>query len=241
MFDNKVAIVSGGARGIGRAIALELAKNGADIAFNYLNVSEHSKSLCKEIEALGRKCKGYQVSITDYEALRNMVSDVEEQFGPIDIVVNNAGITADSALVTMPVDNWHKVIDTNLNGTFYLTRAVITSMMKRKTGTIVNVASVAGTDGAARQTNYSASKAGIIGFTKALAKEVGGYGIRVNAIAPGFVETDMTAGLENKITNILLKRKGTVEEVAKLVSYLCSEDSGYIIGEVIKIDGGVVI
>ncbi len=241
MLNSKVAVVSGGSRGIGRAIVKELAKNGACVAFNYTNAVEHAESLCRELDMMGHKSKGYQVDITDFQRIKEMVAEVEETFGPIDIIVNNAGITADSALATMPLENWQKVINTNLNGTFNLTKSVITSMMKRKSGTIVNVSSIAGVVGNARQTNYSASKAGVIGFTKALAKEVGGYGIKVNAIAPGFIETDMTKGLEDKVSHILVKRKGTVEEVAKLVAYLCSDDSNYIVGEVIGINGGLFI
>lgn len=240
MLSNKVAVVSGATRGIGKAIALELASHGADIAFNYVNSMEHAETLCGEIEAMGRKCKSYQTDITDYEAIKMMTNDVEDRFGPIDIIINNAGVNADSALVTMPIENWHKVINTNLTGTFNLTKAVIMSMMKRRAGIIINVTSIAGVYGNPRQTNYSASKAGIIGFTKALAKEVGGYGIRVNAIAPGFIETDMTTGLEDKLKNVLVGRKGTPEEIAKLICYLCSEDSGYIVGEVINISGGLV-
>jgi 3-oxoacyl-[acyl-carrier protein] reductase len=240
MFEGKIAMVSGGARGIGRAIVVELAKNGADIAFNYLNGKENAAQLGAEIEALGRKCAAYQVDISDYQAVKTMVNAAEEQLGPVDIVVNNAGIVADAALALMPVEDWYKVINTNLNGTFHLTRSVITSMMKRKTGVIVNIASIAGVYGTPRQTNYSAAKAGIIGFTKALAKEVAGYGVRVNAIAPGFIATDMTKDLPDYLSKIPVKRVGTPEEVAKLVSFICSDMGGYIIGEVINIDGGLV-
>lgn len=240
MFDEKVAVVSGGTRGIGRAIVLELAKNGANIAFNYLNGKENADQLRAEIEALGRKCLVYQVDISDYSKVKEMANDVEEKLGPVDIVVNNAGIIADGALALMPIEDWYKVINTNLNGTFNLTKSVITSMMKRHTGVVVNIASIAGVYGTARQTNYSAAKAGIIGFTKALAKEVAGYGVRVNAVAPGFIETDMTQNLPDYIKKIPVKRVGTPEEVAKLVSFICSDDSSYIIGEVINMDGGLV-
>lgn len=241
MLKEKVAIVSGGTRGIGRAIVMELAQNGVNIAFNYLSGREQADALCQEVRQLGSKCMAYQVDITDYKGVKDMVSNVEENLGPVDIVINNAGIIADGALVTMPLENWHNVINTNLNGTFNLTKSTITSLMKRRTGIIINIASIAGVYGNARQTNYSAAKAGIIGFTKALAKEVAGYGVRVNAIAPGFIATDMTKGLLDETKKIPVKRVGTAEEVAKLVLFLCSSGSEYIIGEVIKVDGGLVV
>jgi 3-oxoacyl-[acyl-carrier protein] reductase len=241
MLNEKIAIVSGGTRGIGRAIVIELAKNGANIAFNYLSEREQADALCQEVRELGSKCIAYQVNITDYKGVKDMVASVEEKLGPVDIVINNAGIIADGALATMPVENWHNVINTNLNGTFNLTRSAITSLMKRRTGIIINIASIAGVYGNPRQTNYSAAKAGMIGFTKALAKEVAGYGVRVNAIAPGFIATDMTKGMVGDTKKIPAKRVGAPEEVAKLVTFLCSSSSDYIIGEVIKIDGGLVI
>jgi 3-oxoacyl-[acyl-carrier protein] reductase len=240
MLNEKIAIVSGGTRGIGRAIVIELTKNGVHVIFNYLNSKESADKLCKEIKLSGGKCSAYQTDISDYQKVKYMVDDVEENIGPIDIVVNNAGIIADGALALMSVENWHNVINTNLNGTFNLTKSVITSMMKRHTGSIVNITSIAGVYGTPRQTNYSAAKAGIIGFTKALAKEVASYGIRVNAIAPGFIETDMTKNLPNYLDKIPTKRAGTPEEVAKLVNFICSDYSSYIIGEVINIDGGMV-
>lgn len=240
MLQGKIAIVSGGARGIGRAVVMELAKNGATVAFNYLSASEKAEALCREVRELGLQCIAYQVDITDYKEVRAMVDRVEETLGPVDIVINNAGIIADGALVTMSLENWHNVINTNLNGTFNLTKSAITSFMKRRTGVIINIASIAGVYGNPRQTNYSAAKAGIIGFTKALAKEVAGYGVRVNAVAPGFIATDMTKGVADT-KNIPAKRVGAPEEVARLVAFLCSGGSDYMIGEVIKIDGGLVV
>ena len=242
MLAGKVAIVSGGSRGIGRAIVLELARRGADIAFNYISNHEKAESLCSDVALLGKKCKAYKVDITEYEDVKAMVDDVNREYGHIDIVVNNAGIIQDGALATMPVENWNKVINTNLNGTFNLSKAVIIPMMKKRSGTIINISSIAGIYGHARQTNYSAAKAGIIGFTKALAKEVAAYGIRVNAIAPGFIETDMTEELHEDLAKAIpAKRTGTAEEVAELAAFLCSDNSKYIIGDVIEISGGLVV
>jgi 3-oxoacyl-[acyl-carrier protein] reductase len=241
MLTGKVAIVSGGSRGIGRAIVLELARKGADIAFNYLSNHDKAESLCSEVTMLGRKCAAYKVDITEYENVKTMVDEVISAYGHIDIAVNNAGIIQDGALATMPVENWHSVINTNLNGTFNLSKAVIISMMKQRNGTIVNISSLSGVYGNARQTNYSAAKAGMIGFTKALAKEVASYGINVNAIAPGYIETDMTGELhKDLIKNIPAKRTGKAEEVAELVAFLCSDSSKYMIGDVIELGGGLV-
>lgn len=240
MFDGKIAIVSGGTRGIGRAIVMELAKNGANIAFNYLNSKESADKLCEEIGLLGCKCSAYQVNISDYKKVKDMVNDVEENLGPVDIVVNNAALLVDRALALMSVEDWHNVINTNLNGTFNLTKSVIASMMKRRSGIIVNITSKSGVHGNARQTNYSAAKAGVIGFTRALAKEVASYGIRVNAIAPGFIDTDMVKHLPDYVNKIPMKRAGTTEEVAKLVNFICSDHSSYITGDVIGIDGGLM-
>jgi 3-oxoacyl-[acyl-carrier protein] reductase len=240
MYNGKVAIISGGTRGIGKAIVTELAKNGAHIAFNYLNSKEKANKLCEEVKLFGCKCLAYQIDISDYKKVKEMVEDVEEKLGPVDIVVNNAGIIADGALALMAVEDWYNVINTNLNGTFNLTKSTIISMMKRRTGNIVNISSIAGLYGNPRQTNYSAAKAGIIGFTRALAKEVADYNIRVNAIAPGYIETDMTKDLSDYLKRIPLKRAGTPEEIAKLVNFICSDYCTYIIGEVINISGGLV-
>ncbi|MDR1066360.1 MAG: 3-oxoacyl-[acyl-carrier-protein] reductase [Clostridiales bacterium] len=242
MLTGKVAIVSGGSRGIGRAIVLELARNGADIVFNYLSNRDKAESLCVEARSLGKKCMAYEVDITEYEKVKTMVDETYAEYGRVDIVVNNAGITRDGALATMPLENWSQVINTNLTGAFNLSRAVIIPMMKQRAGTIINISSISGVYGNARQTNYSAAKAGLIGFTKSLAKEVASYGIRVNAIAPGFIETDMTGDLqEAMIKAIPAKRTGKAEEVAALVSFLCSDSGKYMIGDVIEISGGLVI
>jgi len=246
MLQNKTAIISGGARGIGRAIAFELAKSGTNISFNYLKSKEEAKKLKDELTSSGAKAKAYQVDIKDYEAVHQWVKDTKEHFGGFDIVINNAGVIIDKALAFMEKSNWQNVIDTNLNGVFNLTHAAIVTLLKQKSGNIVNITSVSGLTGVPRQTNYSASKAGIIGFTKSLAREVGPYNIRVNAIAPGFIETDMLKDLQESYKNEMIKlipvgRFGTADEVAKTVRFLVSDDSKYITGETIVIDGGMAM
>jgi len=241
---NKTAIISGASRGIGRAIAVELAGEGANISFNFLKSGRDAESLEKEISALGVKAKAFQVDIKDYNAVKAWADKTMELFGGIDIVINNAGIIKDRALALMEPGDWHEVINTNLNGTFNLTRASIVPFIKQKSGVIVNIASVSGVVGIPRQTNYSASKAGIIGFTKSLAKEVAPYNIRVNAVAPGFIETGMLENLKEEYKSQIIKqtplgRMGKPEEVAKAVKFLVSEKANYITGQVIIIDGGM--
>ncbi|MBI5207813.1 MAG: 3-oxoacyl-[acyl-carrier-protein] reductase [Candidatus Firestonebacteria bacterium] len=243
-FKDKTAIISGAARGIGRAIALELAGEGANISFNFLKSIEDAEALKKEIEKLGVKVKSYQTDIKDYNAVKSWVDDTKKYFGGIDIVVNNAGIIKDKALALMEISDWHEVVDTNMDGTFNLTRAAIIELIKQKSGVIINITSVSGIIGMARQTNYSASKAGIIGFTKSLAHEVAPYNIRVNAVAPGFIETDMLKNLKEEyreqiIKQIPLHRMGRPEEVAKAVKFLISDDASYITAQTIIIDGGM--
>lgn len=240
----KTAIISGATRGIGRAIAVKLAQEGADISFNFLRSQKEAEMLETEIKKLNVGVKSYQVDIKDYDAVKSWVDDTRESFGGIDIVVNNAGVTRDKALALMDPDDWHEVINTNLDGTFNLTRAAIISLMKQKSGVIVNISSVSGITGLPRQTNYSASKAGMLGFTRSLAKEVASYNIRVNAVAPGFIETDMIGILKddhkNKIIEqIPLRRFGKAEEVADLVKFLVSEDARYMTGQTLVIDGGL--
>ncbi len=246
MLKGKNVIISGASRGIGKAIALELAASGANISFNYLKSAEAAASLEKEISDLGVKAKGFQVDIKDFTAVKEWVERSMEFFGGLDIVVNNAGITKDKALAMMDITDWKDVLDTNLGGTFNLSKACIITLFKQKSGSIINVTSVSGVVGLPRQTNYSASKAGIIGFTKALAREVAPYNIRVNAVAPGFIETDMVGQLrpdflKKMLERLPLGRLGKAEEVAKCVKFLADDFSGYITGQTIIIDGGLSI
>ncbi|HOX54501.1 MAG TPA: 3-oxoacyl-[acyl-carrier-protein] reductase [Candidatus Omnitrophota bacterium] len=242
----KVAIITGATRGIGRAIALELAKEGADISFNYLKNAEQAKNLVKEINSLGRKAFAEQVDISDFAKVKDFVEKTKNTFGKLDILVNNAGIIIDKALMMMEEQDWRKVIDTDLNGAFNATRACIVSFLKQKSGQIVNISSVSGIIGSSRQTNYSASKAGIIGFTKALAKEVAEYNIRVNAVAPGYIQTDMLNSLKEEQKEsvkkfIPLGRFGKPEDIARVVLFLLSDASQYITGQVIAVDGGIAM
>lgn len=244
MLENKTAIISGASRGIGRAIALELAGHGAAISFSYLKNDVDAKKLEEELAASGVKAKSFKVDIKDFEAVADWAAKTKELFNGLDIVVNNAGIIKDKALMSMEKQDWQEVIDTNLTGTYNLTRACIIGLLKQRNGCIINISSVSGIIGLNRQTNYSASKAGVIGFTKALAKEVGPYNIRVNAVAAGFIETDMTKDLKEAFKNqmlgqIPLARFGRPEEVAKAVRFLAGDEAQYITGETIVIDGGL--
>ncbi|MEW6601235.1 MAG: 3-oxoacyl-ACP reductase family protein [Nitrospirota bacterium] len=241
---NRTAIISGATRGIGRAIALELARMGVNISFNFFRSSAEALSLEKEVADLGVKAKAFQADIKDYNAVKSWVDESRELFGGLDIIINNAGVIRDKALALMLPEDWHDVINTNLIGTFNLSRAAVIGLIKQKSGIIINITSVSGMMGMPRQTNYSASKAGIIGFTKSLSREVAPYKIRVNAVAPGFIETDMVKGLnkeymEQMIKQIPLNRLGRSEEVAKLVKFLVSDDADYITGQTFIIDGGL--
>ena len=243
---DKVAIVTGGTRGIGRSIVIAFAKEGADSAFTYVKNQALADSLVDEVKKIGRRALSVQMDVRDFESAKFFVNRVKEEFGKIDILVNNAGITRDRSLMMMTKEDWSDVIDTDLTGVFNTTRACIITFLKQKSGNIVNISSVSGIHPMPGQVNYAAAKAGIIGFTKSLAKEAAPYHIRVNAIAPGFIETDMTAVLGEKYRKQLnelipLGRFGTPEEVARVVLFLVSDKSQYITGQVIQIDGGMGI
>ena len=243
---NKLAIITGGTRGIGKQIALTFAKEGYNIAINYRTENEDLKNTKKEIEENNVKCFAFQGDVTNFKDCEQFIKQIVEEFGNIDVLVNNAGITRDTLLMRMKEEDFKQVIDTNLIGTFNVTKNVISYMMKARSGRIINISSVVGISGNAGQTNYSASKAGIIGFTKSLAKEVASRNITVNAVAPGFIETQMTDVLKEDIKEeiakkIPLKRMGTPQDVANVVKFLASSDSSYITGQVINIDGGMLM
>jgi len=243
----KVALITGSARGIGKAIALELANHGANIVINDILPKIEMDKTVEEVKQIGNNVLGIRADITSFDEVENMIKEIVNQFGKIDILVNNAGITRDSLLIRMKEEDWDAVIRINLKGTFNCSKAVAKYMMRQKTNDkIVNIASVIGLVGNIGQANYSASKAGIIGLTKSIAKEFALRNINVNAIAPGFIETDMTKKLPEKIRKDLqqqipLKRLGTVEDVAKVVYFLVSDAANYITGQVINVDGGMVI
>ena len=243
---NKVALITGATRGIGKKIALTFAKEGYDIAINYRKENEELANTKKAIEAHNVKCLTVQGDVSSFEDCERFVQEIIAEYGKIDVLVNNAGITKDTLLMRMKKEDFNEVIDINLVGTFNVTKNVITHMMKARNGRIINISSVVGVSGNAGQTNYSASKAGIIGFTKSLAKEVASRNILVNAVAPGFIETAMTDVLKDNIKEeiaktIPLRRMGTTEDVANVVKFLASEDSSYITGQVINIDGGMLM
>ncbi len=245
-FKDRVAIVTGGTRGIGKAIVLELAKNGCTVAFNYSKNADAANTLVKEIASLGVKAISFPVNAASFEGARNMAKEVKDKFGKIDFLVNNAGITRDKLLALMGESDWDEVLNTNLKSVYNFSKAVITQMIKQKSGSILNITSVSGLMGMAGQVNYSSSKAGMIGFTKALAKEVGKANITVNAIACGFIETDMTAVLpqeyrDKMIEMIPVKRFGSPEEIAKVATFLLSDNARYITGHVISVDGGLAM
>lgn len=246
MLKNKNAVITGGSRGIGKAIAIELAKNNASLALIYGGDIEACKKTQAEIEALGSKAEIYKCDVSSFNQTKATIENIIEDFSHIDILINNAGITKDGLVLTMDEESFDKVLDVNLKGTFNMIRHLYSHMMRRKSGRIINIASVSGMMGNPGQANYSSAKAGLIGLTKTVAKELAGRNITCNAIAPGFIETDMTNSLSDKVKEsakglIPLKRMGKPEEVAKLATFLSSDDSSYITGEVIKIDGGLYI
>ena len=246
LLDGKTALVTGASRGIGRAIALRLAAEGASVAINYAGNTAKAEETKAAIEAVGGKAALFQADVSDSAQVERMVAAVTEMFGTIDILVNNAGITRDGLLMRMKEEDFDAVLDTNLKGIFHVTKAVSQLMMKKRAGRIVNMASVVGIMGNAGQTNYAAAKAGVIGFTKSAAREFAARGITVNAVAPGFIATDMTAAMPEKakeatLAAIPLRRMGEPEDVANAVAFLVSDQASYITGQVVKVDGGMVM
>ena len=243
---NKVAIVTGGSRGIGRAVALQLAHNGAKVVVNYAGNEQAAKEVVELITAKGGHAIAVQADVANADSVDQMVKQAMDAFGRVDILVNNAGITRDTLLMRMKEDDWDAVLDTNLKGIFLCTKAVSRIMMKQKAGKIINMTSVVGIMGNAGQANYAAAKAGVIGFTKSMAKELASRNITVNAIAPGFISTDMTAVLSDQVksdlvNSIPLGKLGTPEEIAYAVVFLSSDYANYITGQTLNVDGGMVM
>ena len=241
----KKALITGASKGIGKAIAMRFAEEGADVAFTYLSSVEQGEALEKELSSKGVQAKGFRSDASDFNAAQELVKQVLESFGQLDILVNNAGITRDGLLMRMSEDDFDKVIKVNLNSVFNTTKAVIRPMIKQRTGSIINISSVVGVKGNAGQANYAASKAGIIGFSKSTALELGSRNIRCNAIAPGFIETEMTAQLDEKTVEgwrdaIPMKRGGTPEDVANACIFLASDMSAYVTGQTLHVCGGML-
>jgi len=245
LLENKTALITGASRGIGKGIAVEFAKQGANVAFTFNASVEAAKELEKELESYGVKAKGYQSNAANFDAAQELVKQVLVDFESLQILINNAGITKDNLLMRISEEDFDKVIEVNLKSVFNLTKAVIRPMMKQRQGSIINMSSVVGVKGNAGQTNYAASKAGILGFTKSVALELGSRNIRCNAIAPGFIETEMTAKLDQNTVDewrkaIPLKRGGSPEDVANACVFLASDLSGYITGQTLNVDGGML-
>lgn len=245
-FENKIVLVTGAGRGIGASIAKRFASEGAEVIVNYSGNDKTAQKTVDEITATGGQAQKYKCSVNDSESVKVMIDEIIKKFGRIDILVNNAGITKDGLMLRMTDEDFDRVIDVNLKGTFNCTKYVSKYMLKQKSGKIINISSVVGLSGNAGQINYSASKAGIIGITKSAAKELSSRGITVNAVAPGYVDTDMTKVLSDNIRNEILKniplqRMGNVEDISNCVAFLASEDASYITGQVISVDGGMHI
>jgi len=245
LLEGKTALITGASKGIGRKIAEKFAEEGANVAFTYLSSVEKGEALEQELQAFGTKVKGYRSDASKFDEADKLIQDVVADFGTIDVVVNNAGITKDGLLMRMSEQNWDDVMDINLKSVFNVTKAASRVMMKNRKGSFINMSSVVGVQGNAGQANYSASKAGIIGFSKSIAKELGSRNIRANVVAPGFIRTEMTDVLDPKVVegweqNIPLKRAGEPEDVANLCVFLASDMSAYITGQVIPVDGGML-
>ena len=244
--NNKVALVTGASRGIGKEIALELARKGVNVGISYVSNPEKANEVIEEISSYGVKAVAVKANVSKEEEVLEMIKTIEEELGTIDILVNNAGVTKDNLIIRMKEDDWDEVMNVNLKGTFLCTKAVSRAMMKKKYGKIINISSVVGVMGNAGQGNYSASKAGVIGFTKSMAKELASRGIRVNAIAPGFIQTDMTEILKDEVKTAMLNAIplnyfGNPMDIANLVVFLASDNSDYITGQVINVDGGMIM
>ena len=245
LLEGKTALVTGASKGIGNAVAKKFAEHGANVAFTYLSSIEKGEALEKELAAMGIKAKGYRSDASDFAAAEELINSVVKDFGRLDVLVNNAGITKDNLLMRMNEEMWDTVINVNLKSVFNTVKAATRTFMKQRSGSIINMTSVVGIKGNAGQANYAASKSGIIGFTKSVALELGSRGIRCNAIAPGFIETEMTAVLDEKMVQswrdaIPLKRGGTPEDVADCTVFLASDMSTYISGQVLQVDGGML-
>ena len=245
LLENKTAIITGATRGIGREIAIEFAKQGAHIAFTYSSSVEAAKTLELELNNQGIKAKGYQSDAANFEAAQELAKEILKEFGSIEVLINNAGITKDNLLLRISEDDFDKVIDVNLKSVFNMTKAVIRPMMKQRSGSIINISSIVGLKGNAGQSNYAASKSGIIGFSKSVALELGSRNVRSNVIAPGFIETEMTGKLDETIVqswrdSIPLKRGGTPKDIANACVFLASDMSSYITGQTLSVDGGML-
>tara|TARA_B100000767_G_scaffold136190_2_gene129068 strand:+ start:93 stop:839 length:747 start_codon:yes stop_codon:yes gene_type:complete len=245
LLENKTAIITGATRGIGREIAIEFAKQGAHIAFTYSSSVEAAKTLELELKNLGINAKGYQSDAANFEAAQELAKEILKEFGSIEVLINNAGITKDNLLLRISEDDFDKVIDVNLKSVFNMTKALIRPMMKQRSGSIINMSSIVGLKGNAGQSNYAASKSGIIGFSKSVALELGSRNVRSNVIAPGFIETEMTGKLDETIVqswrdSIPLKRGGTPKDIANACVFLASDMSSYITGQTLSVDGGML-
>lgn len=245
LLEGKVALITGASRGIGRGIAMRFAEAGATVAFTYLSSEEKAKALENELAAKGTAAKGYRSDASDFEAAQQLIHQIVSDFGTVDVVVNNAGITRDNLLMRMREEDWDAVINTNLKSVFNITKAVQRTMLKARSGSIINISSVVGTIGQAGQANYAASKAGVYGFSKSMAKELGSRNIRCNVISPGFIQTEMTGELEEAqkekwLEAIPLKRIGTPDDVANAALFLASDMSAYVTGQTLHVCGGMV-
>ena len=243
---NKVCLVTGGDRGIGRAIVKALVESGGIVAFDYRTREDLAQELVEEITAQGGKAKAFQADVTDAETVETMVQSIHDELGPIEILVNNAGVNRDHSFAKMTKEEWEEVISVNLHGTFNVTKAVLPNLIEAGWGRVINISSIVGQRGNFGQANYAASKAGLLGMTKALALELAGKGVTVNAVAPGFIETDMTAGIPEEVTKkihatIPVRRYGKPEEVAPAVVFLASEEASYITGHVLSVNGGLYL